>query len=110
MDPPDPGYDSSEVRYDAMMNNELYDAIFHRKSVRRFEAAALPESTIEEIVRFAGSAMPLHGDPAGWAMGVMVREVPNRSHHGANSPASMSQNLERSSVDGGCWARHLFSA
>ena len=45
-----------------MTNHELYEAIFHRKSVRRYDAAALPESAIEEIVRFAGEARPLYAD------------------------------------------------
>jgi nitroreductase len=45
-----------------MMNRELYEAIFHRKSVRRYEPAELPESTIEEIIRFAGEAKPLDAD------------------------------------------------
>lgn len=45
-----------------MTNHELYEAIFHRKSVRSYEMEELPESTIEEIIRFAGDAKPLDAD------------------------------------------------
>ena len=45
-----------------MTNHELYKAIFHRKSVRKYDVSPLPESAIEEIIRFAGDAKPLDED------------------------------------------------
>lgn len=45
-----------------MTNPELYEAIFHRKSVRRYDMEPLPESMIEEMILFAGEAEPLDAD------------------------------------------------
>lgn len=45
-----------------MNNQELYKAIFHRKSVRKYDPAPLSAETLAEIESFAGEAKPLIGD------------------------------------------------
>jgi nitroreductase len=42
-----------------MENEQLYKAIFHRKSIRKYDMAPLPATTIAEIQDFANSVKPL---------------------------------------------------
>lgn len=47
-----------------MNNQELYESIFHRKSVRKYDPAPLPAESLAEIEAFAAEAKPLKGDIA----------------------------------------------
>jgi len=40
-------------------NKQLYEAIFHRKSIRKYDMTPLPELTIADLKKFAGEVTPL---------------------------------------------------
>ena len=42
-----------------MTNNQLYEAIFYRKSIRKYNMAPLPAATLAKLQKFADSANPL---------------------------------------------------
>lgn len=42
-----------------MTEQQLYEAIFHRKSIRKYEMAVLPESTTHQVKDFAATVKPL---------------------------------------------------
>lgn len=42
-----------------MINQQLYSAIFHRKSIRKYDMTVLPEDTIAKVKEFASAVKPL---------------------------------------------------
>lgn len=42
-----------------MTNNQLYEAIFQRKSIRKYDMTPLPVTILEELKKFASSVKPL---------------------------------------------------
>jgi len=42
-----------------MTNNQLYEAIFCRKSIRKYNMTPLPAATLAKLQKFANSANPL---------------------------------------------------
>ncbi|HEY5586890.1 MAG TPA: nitroreductase family protein [Ruminiclostridium sp.] len=44
-----------------MTNSELYNTIFKRKSIRKYDMTSLPQDRLAEIKEFAGNAKPLDG-------------------------------------------------
>ena len=42
-----------------MNNNQLYEAIFHRKSVRKYDMAPLSAAVLSDLQKFAGNVKPL---------------------------------------------------
>jgi nitroreductase len=42
-----------------MTNQKLFDAIFHRKSIRKYDMSPLPDSTFAQLKEFAGKVKPL---------------------------------------------------
>ncbi len=68
-----------------MRDERLYESIFHRRSVRRFDPTPLPEETVAGVLSFARAAVPL--DPglrtefavlgAGETRGLFLVEAPH---------------------------------
>jgi nitroreductase len=42
-----------------MNNNQLYEAIFHRKSIRKYDMTPLPAAVLSDLQEFAGKVKPL---------------------------------------------------
>jgi nitroreductase len=42
-----------------MTNNQLYEAIFRRKSIRKYDMTPLPAATLSELQKFASNVKPL---------------------------------------------------
>lgn len=45
-----------------MSDNQLYEAMFHRKSIRKYNMTPIPMSVFTELQKFASSAKPLDGN------------------------------------------------
>jgi len=44
-----------------MTNNQLYEAIFHRRSIRKFDMTPIPAADFAELQEYAGAVRPLDG-------------------------------------------------